>query len=282
MNSPVATSGRINSLIDSHGNRLNQVGPSIPVRVAGFSTLPEAGDYFEGVSREHYSRTKLRGEVREHAPAPRSFAKENAINIIVKTDTNSSKEALLGSIHKISKNFEKQFNIIHATIGDINESDVTLAATTGAVIIGLHVKVGPNAAMLAQKSGVTIELFDIIYKLLERLDEIAEGAKEIKMVREKIGEAVVRKVFDIKGLGVIAGCYVRDGRFTRDGFVVIWRGPQKIGEGNIKSLQRDKKMVKEVHAGYECGFLVENFSAWEPEDRVECFVMVPETAKNKS
>lgn len=274
-----ATHGRINSLVDSHGMRLTTVGPSIPVQVAGFSSLPEAGDYFEVVPREEYQRSKVRVPEVKNVPNKSSFGKENSLNLIIKTDTNSSKEALLGSVHKISKRFEKQFNIIHALIGDVNESDVALAATTNSLIVGLHIKIGPNAQLLAQKSGVTIELFDVIYKLLERLEEVAEGAKEIKMVRQKIGEAVVRKVFDIKGLGVIAGCYVKDGRFTRDGFVTIWRGNQKIGEGNIKSLQRDKKMVKEVHSGYECGFLVENFSNWEPDDRVDCFIMVPETAK---
>lgn len=274
-----STHGRINSLVDSHGMRLMSVGPSVPVQVAGFSSLPEAGDYFEVVTREEYQRSKVRVPEIKNVPNVRSFGKENALNLVVKTDTNSSKEALLGSIAKISKGFEKQFNIIHATIGDINESDVALAATTNALIVGLHIKIGQNAHLLAQKSGVTIELFDIIYKLLERLEEVAEGAKEIKMVRQKIGEAVVRKVFDIKGLGVIAGCYVKDGRFTRDGLVTIWRGNQKIGEGAIKSLQRDKKMVKEVHAGYECAFLVENFSNWEPDDRVDCFTMVPETEK---
>ena len=132
---------------------------------------------------------------------------------------------------------------------------------------------------LAQKQGITIEQFDIIYKLLERLEAIAEGAKEIKMVREKTGEAVVRRVFDIKGLGVIAGCYVTDGRFTKDGNVIIWRGKQKIGQGKIKSLQRDKKAVKEVHAGYECGFIIDGVTDWAVDDRVECFIEVPEKQK---
>ena len=215
-----STTGRVSSLIDSHGARVQSAAPSIPVRVAGFSALPEAGDYFEVVPREEYLKIKASGVSGIIAPS-RSFTKEGALNIIIKTDTNSSKEALTGSIQKISKNFEKPFNIISATIGDVSESDVALAATTGSTILGLHIKIGPNAQALAQKQGVVIEQFDIIYKLLEHLERFAEGAKEIKMVREKTGEAVVRRVFDIKGLGVIAGSYVKDGRFTKDGSVVI-------------------------------------------------------------
>lgn len=272
------TTGRISSLIDSHGARVQSVGPSIPVRVAGFSALPEAGDYFEVVSREQYLKAKSTGIIATNIPA-RTLAKENAINILIKTDTNSSKEALIGSIQKLSKKFEKQFNVINASIGDVSESDISLADTTGSIILTLHTKVGPNAQSLAQKQEVTIEQFDIIYKLLERLEAIAEGAKEIKMVREKTGEAVVRRVFDIKGLGVIAGCYVTDGRFTKDGNVIIWRGKQKIGQGKIKSLQRDKKVVKEVHAGYECAFIIDGVTDWAVDDRVECFIEVPEKQK---
>ena len=117
--------------------------------------------------------------------------------------------------------------------------------------------------------------YGIIYKLLEELDKIAEEAKDIEMVRTKIGEATVLRVFDIKKIGVIAGSVIKDGRFTRDGYVIIWRGRSKVGEGKISSLQRDKKSVKEVHAGFECGFMVHGFSDWMVDDRVECFIDMP-------
>lgn len=274
-----STVGRVNSLVDSHGARVTSVDPSVPVLVAGFSALPEAGDFFEVVTKDQYLKAKSSsGEIQKTVPA-QAFAKENAINLIIKTDSNSSKEALLGSIAKISKGFDKQFNIIHAGIGQVSESDIVLAATTGAAIFGLHVKAGPNIPALAQKEGVTLEFFDIIYKLLERLEEVAEGAKEIEYVKEKIGEAEVRRVFDIKGLGVIAGCYVKEGRFTRDSQLVIWRAGRKIGEGPIKSLQRDKKVVKEVHSGYECAFIIDGYTDWAEGDRVECFITVPKVDK---
>lgn len=270
-----ATVGKVSSLVDSHGARVNSVGPSIPVRVAGFSAIPEAGDYFEVVSRERYAQARATSEQKIAQPT-KTFAKENSINLIIKTDSNSSKEALIGSIAKVGKKGDKHCNIINASIGDINESDVTLAATTGSIIFGLHVKPGPNALALAHKYGVKLELYDIIYKLLERLEEIIEGMREVKYVKEKIGEAVVRRVFDIKGLGVIAGCYVKDGRITKDSFVTVWRGKQKIGEGSIKTLQRDKKTVKEVHSGYECGFIVDGVTDFQVDDRIECFLEVPE------
>lgn len=271
-----STVGRVSSLVDSHGARIQTAGPSIPVRVAGFSAIPEAGDYFEAVSRDRYFHARSSSEQQKIAQPAKTFAKENSINLIIKTDSNSSKEALIGSIAKVGKKSDKQCNIISASIGDISESDISLAATTGSIILGLHIKPGPNAVALAHKYGVKLELYDIIYKLLERLEEIIEGMREIKYVKEKVGEAVVRRVFDIKGLGVIAGCYVKDGRVTKDSFVTVWRGKQKIGEGPIKTLQRDKKTVKEVHSGYECAFIIEGLTDFQVDDRIDCFLEVPE------
>jgi len=272
------TSGKVNSLIDSHGERVTSAGPSIPVRVAGFSELPEPGDYFEVVEKDAYRKTRVASEVQRAAVPAAAYVRENAINIIVKTDNNSSKEALVEAIHKISKKYEKEkpFAIVHTAVGDITESDVNLAAASGASIIGLHIKAGSAVTQLARRLDVTIELHDIIYKLLERLQEIAEASKAKKIVRTKIGEAEVRRVFDIKGQGVVAGCYVKDGRFSKDGIVVVWRGRTKIGEGKIKSLQRDRKVVKEVNAGYECAFVIDGIQDWAEGDRVECYTETKE------
>ena len=208
-------------------------------------------------------------------PAARKLLVEGAKNLIVKLIANSSKEALLESIAKVSSKVKKGFNIISAGVGDINESDVMLAADTGSDIYSLHIKSEPNAQLMAQRLSVHIASFGIIYKLLEALEKVAESNKEIKMIKKKIGEAVVRKVFDIKNIGVIAGCYVKDGIINRDCTIVAYRGKQKVGEGKISSLQREKKTVKEVHAGFECGFMVQDFNDWQPDDRVECFIQVP-------
>lgn len=274
------TTGKVSSMVDSFGSRINESKPSHPVLVAGFNEMPEAGDFFEVIDKDAYLKTKsLFAGQRTAVSTQRMMQTEKAIVLIVKTDTNSSKEALLESIAKISKKSEKGFMVLQSGLGNISESDVMLAADTGAKIITLHVKAESNAAALAGKLGVSIVTFDIIYKLLEYLQEFSESMATVKMVRAKTGEAFVRKVFDIKNLGVIAGSYVKTGVFSRDGMVVIWRGSKKIGEGKITSLQRDKNTVKEVHAGFECAFMVENFTDWQIDDRVECYLERPETKK---
>lgn len=272
------TVGKVTSLLDSHGKRQHAVNPSIPVLVAGFEELPEPGDLFEVIDKEAYKKARLSLEARKSL-APRSSTAKDSFNILIKTDSNSSKEALIGSIEKLSKKLDRGYHVINSGVGSISESDVMLAYNTSSKIVGLHIKPEASAAQLALRLGVEIKLFDIIYKLLESLEERSEKAKPTKMVRKKIGEATVLKVFDIKNLGVIAGSYVKDGRFSKDGTVVIYRGNRKVGEGAISSLQRDRKQVKEVHTGYECAFLIAGFDAWQPDDRVECYLEVPETSK---
>jgi len=268
------TGGKISSLVDSYGKRIEKAEPSVPVQVAGFEELPEAGDYFEVVLKSEF-RKALQAAQEKQKVAPTKLITEGAINIIVKTDSDSSKEALVESITKLSKKSEVGFNIIYAGIGNVNESDIELAFNTGASIVCLHVKAEANAAILAQRRAVSIAHFGIIYKLLEDLEQRAENAKEIEIVRTKVGQAEVLKVFNIKNIGVIAGSIIKDGRFTRDGYIVAWRGPEKIGEGKISSLQRDKKTVKEVHTGFECGFIVAGIEDWMPGDIAECFLDLP-------
>ena len=270
------TSGHISSMVDSYGRRITKAGPVIPVQVAGFEELPSAGDYFEVVSKEDYRKAKSASAGRRTIPGKR-FIHEGGINLIIKADTDSSKEALIDSIDKLSKRLNNGFNIIYSGVGDISEGNVEFAFNTGSQIVGLHVKTETNATSLAQRRSITIMHHDIIYKLLESLEARAESIKEIEMVRTKIGEAFVLRVFDIKKIGVVAGSYVKDGRFSRDGYAVVFRDDKKVGEGKITSLQREKKVVKEVHAGYECGFIVEGFSDWQVDDRVECYLDIPKS-----
>jgi translation initiation factor IF-2 len=266
------TVGKVSSIKNSFGKTVQEVIPSIPVLVAGFNELPEVGDVLHVVSKDEFKHDK---QQRTHVSFASQTTSEDTINLILKTDTNSSKEAVIDSINKLTKKLDIGFGIVYAGVGNVNESDIELAYNTDATIIGLHVKAESNALLLAQRRKVTMDLYMIIYKLLEALEERAERAKPVEKVRTKIGEAVVRRVFDIKGVGVIAGSYVQDGRFSKDGYAVGWRGRQKIGEGKITSLQRDKKTVKEVHAGYECGFVVAGMTDWEVDDRIECFVDLP-------
>jgi len=270
-----STGGRVSSLVNSYGKRLKKAGPSVPVQVAGFVDLPEAGDHFEVVSKQDYRKALAYAQERKAALTPNRLITQGAMNLVIKADTDSSKEALLDSIDKLAKKLDTGFNIISASVGHISESDVELAFNTGAKIVGLHVKIDPKSASLAQHRGVSVELFDIIYKLLEDLEEHIKSNKVVEKVLTKIGEAVVIRVFNIKNIGVIAGAQIKDGRFSRDGSVAIWRGAEKIGEGKIRSLQREKKTVKEVHTGFECGFMVEGFDDFEVDDRVECFLELP-------
>lgn len=267
--------GKVYSIVDSYGQRLKEVGPSVPVQIAGFSELAHAGDHFEVIDKEKYEAIKNIHKPDSSQVAKRSMA-EDSINLIIKADNSSSKEALLEQLEKIFVKQKKNLHLVYTGVGNITESDVTLAVDTGARIFGLHVKIEPSAALVAKKNLLNVHQFDIIYKLLEFVEEMIKHREKPKMVTQKVGEAVVRKVFPIKNLGVIAGSYVKEGRFARDGKVIAWRGRKKLGEGLIKSLERDRNPVKEVHAGYEFAFLVEGMEDWEVDDRVECYLEVAE------
>ena len=268
-----STTGRVNAIRDSYGNFVESSLPSIPVQVSGFKQLPEVGDLFSVIDKADVRKTTVDREV----PSVSNYfdSQEDTINIIIKADANSSKEALVDSIHQLSKKADQSFAMVHTGIGNINEGDVELAFSTNSIIVGLHVKAESNAIQLAKRRKVSIELYSVIYKLLEALEERAEKEKPIETERVKVGDAIVRKVFDIKGVGVIAGSYLQDGKFLKEGYVVAWRGRQKLGEGKITSLQRDKKTVKDVRAGFEFGFVVEGITDWQVDDRAECFMDMP-------
>lgn len=263
--------GKVSSMTDYSGKAIKQVNPSEPVQVAGFETLPQAGDIFEVTTQDNIRNILNNKQASRVDIMLKRSSSENCINIIVKTDNASSREALLNSIDKLNEKVSKGFCVISADVGDINESDIILASDTNSLIYTLHVKQASNITALLNQYPITIKSFDIIYKLLEDLEALAESNKPVTMVSKKIGEATVLKIFDIKNIGVIAGSVVNSGRFVRNGKVVIYRGKQKVGSGAIKGLQRDKKAVKEVHAGFEFAFLVDGFDAWEVNDRVECY-----------
>ncbi|HEX4068484.1 MAG TPA: translation initiation factor IF-2 [Candidatus Babeliales bacterium] len=269
------TTGHISSLFDSYGKRIKEVHPSIPAQAAGFDGRPEAGDFFRVVSKEEYLKIRSSGGETKTSLAGKRLMYEKGLNVIVKTDNHSSLEAVVEEIDRLSKKVQKGFNILRQEVGNVNESDIEFAFNSGARIVCFNVKIESNAQDLADRKKVSILSYGIIYKLLEGLHAIAESEKDIEMIRTKIGEATVLRVFDIKKIGVIAGSIVRDGKFTREGYVTIWRGKTKVGEGKISSLQRDKKTVKEVLTGFECAFMVHNFSEWLEGDRVECFIDIP-------
>ncbi len=273
------STGKVRLLINSVGEKIAQVGPSIPVVIVGFDKLPSAGDWLETVSQSEYLAQRLNKSERISSQAGFTATSEQegheVIQLIVKTDTDGSLQALIGAINGIKKRIKDvpaSYKIMQASIGDVSEGDVDLASDTGARIVCLHVSVERKAASLAKDLDVVIIEHNIIYRLVEELEEILLKKKEPVITLTKTGEAVVRKIFNIKNQGIIAGSYVTSGSFNRAGKVVCLRRGKQIGQGSITSLQKDKKPIKEVSAGLEFAFMSSGFQEWEVDDVVQCFI----------
>ena len=190
------TVGKVSSLVNSQNKRLKQAGPSVPVLVAGFEALPEAGDFFEVVSLAEYKKRRFDKPERKISTSLLSSADET-INLIIKADTHSSLEAIVDSIKKIKPEGIgiKEFNFVNSGVGGISEGDVILATDTKSLLLGFNVKADSSAVTLAKKNKINISIYHVIYKLLEELKEVAESTKEIQMISKKTGEAIVRKSF---------------------------------------------------------------------------------------
>jgi len=277
-----SSSGKVRLIMDGAGEKLTQVGPSIPVKICGFDQLPFSGERLKVVSLVDYQKGKDLFEV-NISTQPNSgsgssdqFKKESFINLIIKCDTFGTSEAVLGAIKDLSKQYKddafSKIRVVASNVGDITEKDVDLASGTNAFIIGMNVKVEKNAANEAKILQVDIHQHGIIYKLVEFLDELLKKSKKIKIISTKIGSAVVLKVFDIKGKGIITGARVKEGTFSKDGKVTCIRDGRTLGGGKILSLQKDKKSVKEVGIGSEFAFFAQDFQDWQVDDVVECFV----------
>lgn len=272
------TCGKVVSLTNSLGKNIKEVKPSVPVLVAGFQKQPGVGEVFQVVTEDVYRKLKASQEDRSSSFRVGHLVDsedDQKFNIILKADTHSSLEAITDAIKKFSKKEVKSIVFLRAGIGGITEGDVLLAETTGAKVIGFSVKPEHNATVYARRNSIQIATFDVIYKLLEDLEVVAARVKKVKYELKKTGQATVLKVFNIKKLGVIAGCIVNDGVFSDKGIVVVRRRNQEIARGKIKSLQRAKKTVKEVHSGFECGFIVEGFEDWQVDDIAECHINTP-------
>ncbi len=281
-------SGKVRLLIDSHGKRVKRVGVSTPVRVVGFDSFVSIGDWLEVVSRDGYLKAKankgrLTGPLRQDSQLSSrpqveiGAGSEKVINLVVKADTRGSLEALSSAIDMLVKKHKKigcPINILSSGIGDIVESDIEFAFDTGAELIGLHVKAEKNAITLAGEKNKQFYLYAIIYQAIDTLEKLLLSKREAVKSWNKVGKAVVRKVFNIKGLGVIAGCYMQEGVISRPCKVECVRDGVVLGDSKITSLQREKKHVKEVHAGFECGFIAESFHDWQEGDSVVCYIEV--------
>ncbi|KKQ48929.1 MAG: Translation initiation factor IF-2 [candidate division TM6 bacterium GW2011_GWF2_38_10] len=288
------TAGRVRLLINTYGKKVPHITPGIPAQVVGFDSFSSIGESLIVVTQDVYAKARAGKNDESTQVTTTSEAgsvpvllqnatqKQKSINVIIKADTRGSKEALVGCIEKLgklSKEVKCPIYIVSSSIGDITEGDIDFAENTNSMIVGLHVKQEKNAALLAKQKNVTVLLHSIIYHLVEDLEKLLLSKKEVEITWQKVGEAVVKKVFDIKGVGVIAGCYMRDGILTREHKVVCVRNGKEIGEAKISSLQRDKKSVKEVHAGFECGFMCDNFNDWAEGDTVYAYAQVKEKHK---
>jgi len=280
------TYGKVKALIDDKGGRVDEAGPSIPVEVMGFSGVPQAGERFYAVEDEKVAKdvvahreTKQREALaaKEIRPSLENLfealeeeeAKELAL--IIKADTQGSVEAVRESIIKLSTD-KCKVKIVHSGVGGVNETDVILASTTNAIIVGFNVRPDVKALKLSEREGISLELHTIIYNLIDRVRNSMEGLLD-PIIEEKItGHAEVKETFNISRIGTIAGCVVNDGKATRDSNVRVLRDSVVMFDGKLSSLKRFKDDAKEVNTGYECGITIERFNDVKVGDTFEFFM----------
>ena len=279
--------GRVRVMTDDKGRTITDAGPSIPVEITGLAETPSPGDEFNAVADERMARqlVEQRKQAEKDALAKLNnkvtldnlFAKMQEgemkeLNLIVKADVQGSAEAIKANLEKIS-NDEVRVRVIHAAVGAINESDILLASTANAIIVGFNVRPDAAAAASAQRSKVDMRMYRVIYDAIEEIETAMKGMLAPKFREAILGHAEVRMTYKVSAIGTIAGCYVKDGKVTRDAQVRVLRDNIVIYEGNVGSLQRFKDSVKEVASNYECGMSIEKFNDIKEGDIFECFVM---------
>ena len=280
--------GKVRAMMDDKGRRVKEAGPSMPVEILGLSDVPNAGEIFVSVKTEKEARSfaetfisegreKLLEETKSRMSLDDLFSQIQAgnvkeLNIIVKADVQGSVEAIRQSLLKLS-NEEVVVKIIHGGVGAINESDVTLASASNAIIIGFNVRPDATAKAVAERENVDIRLYRVIYNAIEDVEAAMKGMLDPVYQEKVIGHAEVRQLFKASGVGTIAGSYVLDGVFQRNCLIRITREGTQIYEGSLASLKRFKDDVKEVKAGYECGLVFEKFNDLQELDQVEAYIM---------
>ena len=279
--------GRVRVMTNENGIQLKHAGPSVPVEITGLAETPNAGDIFDAVSDERLAR-QLVEQRKQKAKDELNNAKQKVtldnlfenlsegelkeLNIIVKADVQGSVEAVKQSLVKLS-NQEVRVNVIHGGVGAVNESDVTLAQASGAIIVGFNVRPDSVAKALAEREGVDMRMYRIIYDCIEEIESAMKGMLAPKYREVQLGTAEVRSVYKISNVGTVAGCYITSGKVTRTAELRLVRDGIVICEDKIDSLRRFKDDVKEVAQGYECGIGLEKFADIKEGDIFECFTM---------
>ena len=282
-------SGKVRAMIDDKGRRVKQAGPSVPVEILGLSDVPEAGDVFLAHESDKEAKSYAAAFIEQNKEKKLEETKSRMslddlfnqikegnlkeLNLIIKADVQGSVEAVKQSLTKLS-NEEVVVKCIHGGVGAINESDVTLAGASNAIIIGFNVRPDATAKAIAETEGVDIRLYKVIYQAIEDVEAAMKGMLDPVFEEKVIGHAEVRQIFKASAIGNIAGSYVLDGVFTRGCKVRISREGEQIFEGNLASLKRFKDDVKEVKAGFECGLVFEGFDKMQEFDIVEAYTMV--------
>ena len=279
--------GRVRVMTDDKGRAIQSAGPSIPVEITGLAETPTPGDEFDAVADERMARqlVEQRKQAEKDAAAKQAskvtldnlFAKMQEgemkeLNLIVKADVQGSAEAVRASLEKLS-NEEVRVRVIHAGVGAINESDILLASTANAIVVGFNVRPDAAAQASAQRANVDIRMYRVIYDAIDEIEAAMKGMLAPKYREAIIGHAEVRQTYKVSAIGTIAGCYVKDGKVTRDSKLRVLRDNIVIYEGEIGSLQRFKDSVKEVAQNYECGMSIDKFNDIKEGDIFECYVM---------
>jgi translation initiation factor IF-2 len=279
--------GRVRVMTNDKGERVTEAGPSIPVEITGMSEVPSAGDVFNAVADERMARELALQRAQEakdamNRPAGKVTLEDlfsqiqegelKNLNIIVKADVQGSAEAIKASLEKIS-NEEVRVKVIHSAVGAISESDVMLASTSGAIIVGFNVRPDNSARENAARMEVDIRLYSVIYDCINEIQTAMKGMLAPKFKEVITGHAEVRQTYKVSHVGTVLGCYVTDGKFVRNSKVRVIRDNIVIHDGELGSLRRFKDDVKEVATNYECGMTVENFNDIKVEDVLECYVM---------
>ncbi|WP_368043618.1 translation initiation factor IF-2 [uncultured Flavonifractor sp.] len=279
--------GRVRAMTNARGEKLTEAGPSVPVEIIGMGEVPGAGDDFHAVADERMARELV--EQRKHdqkmaasSPVGKVSLEDlfsqikqgemKDLNIIVKADVQGSAEAVKASLEKIS-NDEVRVRVIHCAVGAINESDVMLATTSNAIIVGFNVRPDSNAKDTAARNKVDMRMYRVIYDCINEIETAMKGMLAPKFKEVELGQAEVRNVFRITGVGMVAGCYVTNGKMQRGAQMRLLRDNVVIYDGSIASLQRFKDSVKEVAQGYECGITFEKFQDIKEGDVIEAYLM---------
>lgn len=279
--------GRVRAMTNARGKKIQEAGPSVPVEIIGMSEVPGAGDEFYAVADERMARELAEQRKHEHKMASGNENQKvtleglfsqiqqgelKDLNIIVKADVQGSAEAVKTSLEKLS-NDEVRVRVIHSAVGAINESDVMLASTSNAIIVGFNVRPDNNARDSAARTGVDMRMYRVIYDCIDEMESAMKGMLAPKFKEVELGRVEVREVYKITGSGIVAGCYVTEGKVTRGAQLRLVRDGIVIHEGTISSLRRFKDDVKEVAHGYECGVTIDKYSDIKAGDILEIFVM---------